>query len=78
MDNITENDNTNDPNTLSSKTVETVEKTKKNENLNGHRNEKKRLRNVWLQEKTKSKYKCNQNKNKKIEKFILRLLLIRV
>ena len=29
MDNITENDNTNDPNTLSSKTVETVEKPKK-------------------------------------------------
>ena len=29
MDNITENDNTNDPNTLTSKTVETVEKPKK-------------------------------------------------
>ena len=49
-----------------------------NENLNGHQNEKKRLRNVWLQEKTRSKCKCNQNKNEKIEKIILRLLLIRV
>ena len=69
MDNSTENDNTNDPNTLSTKTVETVE------NLNGHRNEKKRLKNVWLQEKTKFK---SLNQNRKIEMFVLRLLLIRV
>ena len=73
MDKTAENVNNTETNTPVSKPVENVEATKKkNENLNGHRNEKLRLKNVLLHVKIKFK------RNRKFKNMILRLLPIQI